>query len=107
RHRLDGVLADERQLIEQRCSYSLDEIVILRATLREGDENGGTGNFAAFCLLELAHCPDQVASQAWPLPEIRFGNNLEQCYGMANAFAVEEEFAGEELPQANGATLHG
>ena len=107
RHRLDGVLVDERQLIEQRIRYCLDETVVLRMPLREGHEYGGAGNLAVFQFLELADRPHQVASQARPLPEVFFGDDLEERYGMANPFAVDEEFAGEELAQANGPTFHG
>jgi hypothetical protein len=49
-----GVSVDERQLIEQRCRQRLDQLVILRVTLREGHQQGSAGNLAAFGLLELA-----------------------------------------------------
>ena len=60
-----------------------------------------------FRLLKLANRPDQVTIQARPLPEIFFGNGLQERCGVASSFTVDEEFTGEELAQANGPTFHG
>jgi hypothetical protein len=84
------VLVNKRQLIKQRCGQHFDHIVIFRTPFREGQEWRGAGNLAAFRLLKLANRPDQITIQAWPLPEILFGNGLQERCGVASSFTVDE-----------------
>jgi len=107
RHCLDGVLVDERKFIDERAGHCFDQTVILRPTAREGYKYGGSSYLAALRFFELTYCPGEVVIEVRPPAKMVLGNDLEKRYGVANFLALDEEFAGEEVPQANGPALNG